>query len=106
MDISLHLVAGGFMKSHLSACSSAEFYKNLCHGKYQNPIYVSFLFVEKYVWAIYELTFVYCQNNLEIMTLLNSAFFASEKCGFTWFVLKHCSITFSPFSFDGTTSCR
>ncbi|CAM6067908.1 unnamed protein product [Sphagnum tenellum] len=23
---------GGFLKSHLSACSSAEFYKNLCHG--------------------------------------------------------------------------
>ncbi len=106
MDVSLHLVAGGFLKSHLSACSSADFSKNLCHGKYQNPIYVSFLFVEKYVWAIYELTVVYCQNNLEIMTLLNSTFFASKKCGFAWFVLKHCSITFSPFSFDGTTSCR
>jgi hypothetical protein len=102
MDISLHLVAGGFLKSH----SSAEFKKNLCHGKYQNPIYVSFLFVDKYLWAIHELTFVYCQNNLAIMALLNRTFFVSKKCGFAWFVSKHCSITFSPFSFDGTTSCR
>jgi hypothetical protein len=105
MDVSLDLVAGGFLKSHLGACSSAEFNKNLCHGKYQNPIYFSFLFVEKYLWAIYELTFVYCQNNLEIMALLNSILFASKECGFAWFVLKHCSITFSPFCFDGT-SCR
>jgi hypothetical protein len=74
MDVSLDLVAGGFLKSHFSACSSAEFNKNLFHGKYQNPIYVSFLFLEKYLWAIYELTFVYCQNNLEIMALLNSTF--------------------------------
>jgi len=79
MDVSLDLVAGGFLKSHLSACSSAEFNKNLWHGKYQNPIYVSFLFVEKYLWAIYEVTFVYCQNNLEIMALLNSTFFASKN---------------------------
>jgi hypothetical protein len=97
MDVSLDLVAGGFLKSHLSACSSAEFNKNLCHCKYQNPIYVSFLFVEKYLWAIYELTFVYCQNNLETMALLNSTLFASKKCGFAWFVWKHCSITFSIF---------
>jgi hypothetical protein len=74
MDVSLDLVAGAFLKSHLSACLSADFHKNLCHGKYQNPIYVSFLFVEKYLWAIHELTFVYCQNNLEIMALLNSTF--------------------------------
>jgi len=95
MDVSLDLVAGGFLKSHLSACSSAEFNKNLCHGKYQNPIYVSFLFVEKYLWAIYELTFVYCQNNLEIMALLTSTFFASKECGFTWFVeaLLHCLLS-------------
>ncbi len=105
MDVSLHLLAGGFLKSHLSAWLSAEFNKNLCHCKYQNPIYVSFLFAEKYLWAIYELTFVYFQNNLEIMALLNSTLFASKKSGFAWSVLKHCSITFSPFSFDGT-SCR
>jgi hypothetical protein len=79
MDVSLDLVAGGFLKSHLSACSSAEFNKNLCHGKYQNPIYVSFLFLENYLWAIYELTFVYCQNNLEIMALLNSTFFCFKR---------------------------
>jgi hypothetical protein len=105
MDVSLDLVAGVFLKRLLSAGSSAEFSKNLSHGKYQNPIYLSFLFVEKYLWVIYELTFVYCQNNLEIMALLNSTFFASKECGFAWFVLKHCSITFSPFCFDGT-SCR
>jgi hypothetical protein len=46
MDVSLDLVAGGFLKSHLGACLSAEFNKNLCHCKYQNPIYVSFLFAE------------------------------------------------------------
>jgi hypothetical protein len=49
MDVSLDLVAGAFLKSHLSACSSAEFNENLCHGKCQNPIYVSFIFVEKYL---------------------------------------------------------
>jgi len=105
IDVSLDLVAGVFLKSLLSAGSSAEFNKTLSHGQYQNPIYVSFLFVEKYLWAIYELTFVYCQKILEIMALLNSTFFASKECGFAWFVLKHCSITVSPFCFDGT-SCR
>jgi len=105
MDVSLDLVGGVFLKRLLSAGSSAEFNKNLCHGKYQNPNYVSFLFAEKHLWAIYELTFVYCQNSLELMALLNSTSFASKECGFAWFVLKHCSITFSPFCFDGA-SCR
>jgi len=58
MTVSLDLVADGSLKRNMSACWSAEFKKDFCHGNYQIPACVSFLFVEKNLWGIYELTFV------------------------------------------------
>ncbi|KAH9570920.1 hypothetical protein CY35_02G066300 [Sphagnum magellanicum] len=37
---------GGFLKSHLSPCSSAEFNKNLCHGTPSVEVYTLHLFTD------------------------------------------------------------
>ncbi len=81
MTVSLDLVADGSLKSNLSACWSAEFKKDFCHGNYQIPVCVSFLFVEKNLWGIYDLTFVLAKQSRNY-GFADSTFFVAKECGF------------------------